>query len=198
MLQDGWPTAMLDAAALDFAIFSNKLATALHASGRRLGLDLSGDSDRPIGVFPAFGAHAKDVDYFTLMSTYSYYDIKRPGHSDYNDYLMVLDALKGGIPAAKIGCVRAATNHLLAELSSFPSHSLRSLLRQNRVSSPSQRTPTSPDGTPRPSRASWSGLGRKAWGRWTSGGTTLISPGRWTRRRPGCWRPWTNFELAAE
>ena len=71
-------------------------------------VDLSGDSDRPIGVFPAFGAHAKDVDYFTLMSTYSYYDIKRPGHSDYNDYLMVLDALKGGIPAAKIGCVRAA------------------------------------------------------------------------------------------
>ena len=60
---------MLDAAALDFAVFSNKLATALHASGRRLGLDLSGDSDRPIGVFPAFGAHAKDVDYFTLMST---------------------------------------------------------------------------------------------------------------------------------
>eukprot|EP01050_Picozoa_sp_SAG11_P007913 SAG11_NODE_675_length_7800_cov_6.380730_3_plen_62_part_00 len=37
---------MLDAAALDFAKFSNRLAIALHASGRRLGLDLSGDSDR--------------------------------------------------------------------------------------------------------------------------------------------------------
>ena len=38
------------------------------------------------------------------MSTYSYYDVVRPGQSDYNDYLMVENAMKGGIPPAKLGC----------------------------------------------------------------------------------------------
>lgn len=95
---------MLNGAAIEYARFANKLATALHVRGRRLGLDLSGDSDRPIGVFTAFGDHAKAVDYFTLMSTYSYYDIARPGNQDYSDYLMVENAMRGGIPAAKLGC----------------------------------------------------------------------------------------------
>ena len=95
---------MLNNAAVEYAHFADKLATALHTRGRRLGLDLSGDSDRPIGVFSAFGNYAKAVDYFTLMSTYSYYDMVRPGQPDYNDYLMVENAMKGGIPSAKLGC----------------------------------------------------------------------------------------------
>eukprot|EP01050_Picozoa_sp_SAG11_P007914 SAG11_NODE_675_length_7800_cov_6.380730_4_plen_128_part_00 len=59
---------------------------------------------RPIGVFSTFGARAQAVDYFTLMSTYSYYDVARPGHSHYNDYLMVKNAIQGGVPPSKLGC----------------------------------------------------------------------------------------------
>ena len=92
------------AAAVGFAQYSNELAIALHASGRRLGLDLSGDQGSPIDDFAAFGIHAPAVDYFTLMATYNYYDIIEKNGARYNDRLMVTRALAGGIPAEKLAC----------------------------------------------------------------------------------------------
>jgi hypothetical protein len=92
------------AAAVDFAQYSNELAIALHASGRRLGLDLSGDQGSPIDDFAAFGIHAPAVDYFTLMATYNYYDSIEKNGAHYNDRLMVTRALAGGIPAEKLAC----------------------------------------------------------------------------------------------
>ena len=92
------------AAAVDFAQYSNELATALHASGRRLGLDLSGDQGSPIDDFAAFGTHAPAVDYFTLMATYHYYNSVEKNGVHYNDRLMVTRALGGGIPAEKLAC----------------------------------------------------------------------------------------------
>lgn len=72
--KDKWSTSKMEAAAVDFAQYSNELATALHASGRRLGLDLSGDQGSPIDQFKAFGTHATSVDFFTMMATYHYFD----------------------------------------------------------------------------------------------------------------------------
>lgn len=103
--KDKWSASKMAAAAVDFAQYSNELATALHARGRRLGLDLSGDQGSPIDNFEAFGTHAPAVDFFTMMSTYHYFDsVEKDGKTHYDDRLMVTRALAGGIPAAKLAC----------------------------------------------------------------------------------------------
>jgi hypothetical protein len=103
---DHWPAALMTAAAVDFASFANKLAVALHSHGHRLGLDLSGDQGSPIDEFSAFAQHGPEVDYFTLMATYSYFDIPEKNHptQHYSDRLMVMDALQSGIPPHKLAC----------------------------------------------------------------------------------------------
>ena len=68
---DHWSSALMTAAAVDFASFANELAIALHGRGRRLGLDLSGDQGSPIDRFSAFAQHGPEIDYFTLMATVS-------------------------------------------------------------------------------------------------------------------------------
>ena len=93
-----WGAVKTRAVANGYARWASVLAKALHAKGRTLGLDLSGDcGGSPIDLFDVFAANATVVDQLMLMGTY------RDIHDGlFYEKELVSRAIAAGIPAGQL------------------------------------------------------------------------------------------------